>query len=216
MNQKMTKISALRQDYNLNELLEENVFADPIKQFAKWFEDAAQGDIYEPNAMILSTVKDNQPRSRTVLLKGFSETGFEFYTNYASDKGKEMANQPNVSLLFHWDKLQRQVRIEGKVERLPSVVSDAYYQTRPRGSQVGAWVSEQSEVIESREFLENKLAYFTEKFGEENPIPRPDHWGGYIVKPAKIEFWQGRPSRLHDRLLYTFTGENWKISRLSP
>lgn len=216
MNKKTTVISALRQEYNLNELLEENVYAHPLKQFSTWFEEATAGDIYEPNAMILSTIKDGQPRSRTVLLKGISEVGFEFYSNYDSDKGQEMAVSDKVALLFYWDRLQRQVRIEGVVERLPEAISDAYFSSRPRGSQIGAWVSNQSEVIESKAVLEKKLVEYSEKFGDDATIPRPPQWGGYVVVPTKIEFWQGRPSRLHDRLLYTLMDNSWKISRLSP
>lgn len=216
MNDNLTKVSDLRKEYNLNELLEENISSDPIVQFTKWFDEALAGNIYEPNAMILSTTIRNQPRSRVVLLKGLSEGGFEFYTNYTSDKGQEIKTNNNVSLLFYWDRLQRQVRIEGIVEQLPAAISDVYFNSRPRGSQLGAWVSDQSSVIGNREVLEKKQEQLLVQYGEDKAIPRPVHWGGYVVKPQLIEFWQGRASRLHDRLQYTYKDENWQITRLSP
>lgn len=216
MNKKTTNISDLRQEYNLGELHQESSPDDPFKQFGKWFDEAVAGDIYEPNAMVLSTVDEKQPRSRVVLLKGLSTEGFDFYTNYNSHKGNEIAANNTVSLLFYWDRLQRQVRIEGKVVKLPPQVSDEYFSSRPRGSQLGAWVSDQSEVIDNKKVLEDKQLLLTNKFGEELPIPRPEHWGGYRVIPERIEFWQGRPSRLHDRILYTLEGNQWSISRLSP
>lgn len=216
MGDKMNKISDLRRNYDLNHLVKENVSDNPFTQFATWFEEAMNGDIYEPNAMILSTVVDNQPKSRTVLLKGFDENGFVFYTNYDSDKGREMEANQKVGLLFYWDKLQRQVRIEGTVSKVSVKDSTAYYHSRPRGSQLGAWASNQSEVIENEQVLVDSLAHFTKKFENEEIIPKPDNWGGYVVAPTKIEFWQGRPSRLHDRLVFDLEGSNWNISRLSP
>lgn len=216
MSDKPTKISDLRQDYTLNHLVKENVSDNPLTQFATWFEEAVNGDIYEPNAMTLSTVSKNQPKSRIVLLKALEDDGFVFYSNYDSDKGEQMAENNQVSLLFYWDRLQRQVRIEGTVSRISEETSTAYFQSRPRSSQLGAWASNQSEVIENEQVLVDQLEFFTKKFAELEVLPKPENWGGYMVKPSKIEFWQGRPSRLHDRLVFDLVDTNWKISRLSP
>jgi pyridoxamine 5'-phosphate oxidase len=209
-------VADLRINYVTNELLEKNVFNDPVQQFEIWFKDAKDSGIREPNAMVLSTIEDNKPSSRVVLLKGFDPEGFVFYTNYLSDKGIQMAETPFVSLNFFWDILERQVRIEGAVEKVSDKDSDEYYWSRPRGSQIGAWVSNQSSVVETREVLQEKLDYFEAKFKDTEVIPRPPHWGGYLVRPEKIEFWQGRPNRLHDRLLFSHNGAAWKIERLSP
>lgn len=211
-----TDVAALRQSYTRNELLEENVLENPIKQFGKWFTEALNAQILEPNAMILSTVSDGKPHGRVVLLKGFDENGFSFYTNYKSNKGSEVAETPFASLTFFWGDLERQVRIEGSIEKVSGVESDEYYHSRPRGSQVGAWVSNQSSVIAGREVIEQRLAELENEFKDLELIPRPAHWGGYCVNPERIEFWQGRPNRLHDRILFTKIGEDWKIERLSP
>ncbi len=216
MSEKLTQISDLRQNYSLNQLVERNVSKNPFTQFAAWFEEAANGDIYEPNAMILSTVSQNQPKSRTVLLKALEPDGFVFYSNYDSHKGEQMAENNRVSLLFYWDRLQRQVRVEGTVSMVSEEISTAYFQSRPRSSQLGAWASKQSEVIANEQFLVDQLEFYTQKFADVEVIPKPENWGGYIVKPTKIEFWQGRPSRLHDRLVFDLVDSNWKISRLSP
>jgi pyridoxamine 5'-phosphate oxidase len=211
-----TDVAALRQTYSQNELLEENVLENPFKQFEKWFKEAFDVQILEPNAMTLSTVSDGKPHARIVLLKGFDENGFVFYTNYLSSKGNEVAQTPFVSLTFFWSDLERQVRIEGSIEKVSELESDYYYHSRPRGSQIGAWVSNQSSVIKGREVIEQRLAELEKEFKDEEIIPRPAHWGGYCVYPERIEFWQGRPNRLHDLILYTKFGDNWKIERLSP
>ena len=166
--------------------------------------------------MILSTVEDKQPKSRTVLLKGFDENGFVFYSNYDSDKGLQMEANSHVSLLFYWDKLQRQVRIEGTVSRIPESVSESYFQSRPRQSQLGAWASRQSKVIENAQVLVDDLAFYTAKFANAEVISKPLNWGGYVVNPNKIEFWQGRPSRLHDRIVFELDNGDWNTCRLSP
>lgn len=210
-------ISNLRINYHRFSLSEKNLPENPIELFQSWFNDAVDGQIKEPNAMIISTVsEDGRPHSRVVLLKSFSEEGFEFFTNYKSLKGRNISGNPYVALTFFYDKLERQIRIEGKAQRLDSHLSDEYFHSRPRGSQIGAWVSHQSEIIASRDVLEQKLAEYESKFNSADPIPRPDFWGGFLVVPDSIEFWQGRPNRLHDRILYQKDNENWKISRLSP
>lgn len=177
---------------------------------------ALNADIMEPNAMTLSTVEGNKPSSRIVLLKGVENEEFVFYTNYNSSKGRQMALNPNVTLNFFWPELERQVRIDGTVQKVDEATSDAYFQSRPRGSQIGAWVSPQSEVIDKRAVLNHRLEEIELRF-QNKEIERPPHWGGYSVKPYMIEFWQGRPSRLHDRIRYTFSESgNWKIERLAP
>lgn len=211
-----TDVAALRQSYSQNELLEENVSENPIKQFGKWFKEALDVQILEPNAMTISTVSDGRPHARIVLLKGFDENGFTFFTNYKSNKGNEVTETPFVSLTFFWGDLERQVRIEGSIEKLSGIESDDYYHSRPRGSQIGAWVSNQSSVIAGREVIEQRLVELENEFKDEEIIPRPAHWGGYCVNPERIEFWQGRPNRLHDRILFTKFGDDWKIERLSP
>jgi pyridoxamine 5'-phosphate oxidase len=211
-----SSLAALRQSYFQNELLEENVLENPIKQFDKWFKEALDVQILEPNAMTISTVSDGKPHARIVLLKGYDENGFTFYTNYNSNKGKEVTETPFVSLTFFWGDLERQVRIEGSIEKVSEVESDDYYHSRPRGSQIGAWVSNQSSVIAGRAVIEQRLVELENEFKGEEIIPRPTHWGGYCVNPERIEFWQGRPNRLHDRILFTKFGDDWKIERLSP
>lgn len=215
MNKK-TDLASLRLSYSQNELLEKNVLTNPFKQFAKWFDEALDAKVLEPNAMHASTISDGKPHGRIVLLKGFDENGFVFFTNYESNKGKEIEQNIFASLTFFWGDLERQVRIEGKIEKVSGQESDDYFHSRPRGSQIGAWVSNQSKVIDGRKVLEDKLLSLEKEFENIEIIPRPPHWGGYRVIPDKIEFWQGRPNRLHDRILYTKEANNWKIERLSP
>lgn len=205
-----------RKDYIKNVLDKNHVSNDPVKQFAIWYSEYASTQAIDPNAMTLSTVNsDGRPSSRIVLLKGITKGGFEFYTNYKSNKGKEMESTPWVCLNFFWPELERQVRIEGKVEKVSAEESDAYFNSRPLGSRVGAWASPQSQVIESRDVLEDRLKKYSLEMTEN--ITRPPHWGGYRVIPNVIEFWQGRASRLHDRLLYTLQeNDEWNIDRLAP
>jgi pyridoxamine 5'-phosphate oxidase len=210
-------VADLRKDYTLEALSELEVDLNPFIQFKKWFDQALVGQLPEPNAMTLATVTpDGKPSARMVLLKDFDERGFAFFTNYNSRKGQELAENPLAALVFWWAELERQVRICGYVEKVSETESDQYFDTRPPNSRLGAWVSNQSEVIESREVLEQRLQEFYSKY-ENKEIPRPPHWGGLRVIPTEIEFWQGRSSRLHDRLLYTRLDNGiWKIERLSP
>jgi len=191
--------------------------ADPIAQFAVWLQDAEEAGLPDPNAMVVGTIEpDGRPSSRTVLLKGLDGGQFAFFTNRSSHKGAALAHERRVSLLFPWYRLHRQVRVEGVAELAPEAVSDAYWATRPRGSQVGAWASAQSEPIATRAELDAREAATEARFDGVEPIPRPPFWGGYLVTPASIEFWQGRPSRLHDRLLYTRADGGWNVTRLQP
>ncbi|MEH2193714.1 MAG: pyridoxamine 5'-phosphate oxidase [Nostoc sp.] len=210
-------VGDLRKDYALEALSELEVDLNPFIQFKKWFDQALAGQLLEPNAMTLATVTpDGKPSARMVLLKDFDERGFAFFTNYNSRKGQELAENPLAALVFWWAELERQVRICGYVEKVSVTESDQYFDTRPPYSRLGAWVSNQSEVIESREVLERRMQEFSSKY-ENQEIPRPPHWGGLRVIPTEIEFWQGRSSRLHDRLLYTrLDNGTWKIERLSP
>lgn len=210
-------VKDMRQDYNRSELLESNAAADPFQQFDLWFHEAKEGGIVEPNAMTIATAgKDAVPSARLVLMKEYSKNGVVFYTNYNSHKGHDLAENPKASLLFYWEILQRQVRIEGTVEKVPTDQSDEYFNVRPIDSRIGAIASPQSHVIEGREVLEEKVAELQAKYTEEDEIPRPDNWGGYIVKPTYFEFWQGRSSRLHDRLAYRLEAGVWKRVRLAP
>ncbi len=213
----MSKIAAIRKDYRLQSLLEADIEASPIKQFGNWWQEALNSEIEEINAMTLATAGINAvPSARIVLLKDFSEKGFVFFTNYKSDKGAALAENPVACLVFYWKELERQVRITGKVEQTSATESDDYFSSRPEGSQIGAWASPQSTIIENREVIELNEALFKEKFNK-NKIPRPAHWGGYIVLPTEIEFWQGRPNRLHDRVKYSLQKTGiWKIKRLAP
>jgi pyridoxamine 5'-phosphate oxidase len=204
----------LRVDYDKFTLLEDDINDNPISQFENWFKEAQESDIEEPNAMTLSTVSDNIPSARIVLLKGVSQKGFIFYTNYGSQKGNEIESNPNVALTFLWDKLQRQVRINGTIEKMSKSDSEQYFNQRPYKSKLGALASDQSKVAKNREEIEKRFAEFEEKYPE-NP-PMPENWGGYLVKPSKIEFWQGRRSRMHDRLVYSLINNNWDVKRLYP
>ncbi len=210
------KLQHLRGEYSKHSLDEKDVDKNPITQFEKWMFEALESQIPEPNAMILATVDaEGKPHTRVVLLKEVDTDGFVFYTNYASDKGKELAQNPNASLCFMWLELERQVRIDGLVEKIPSSESEAYFKQRPYKSQLGALASNQSEVVESREFLEKKFAELEAKYPE-GEVPKPETWGGYRVIPQAIEFWQGRRSRLHDRVKYELENGIWNIKRLSP
>lgn len=207
-------------DYQKATLDESDVLPNPFDQFGKWFGEVLASEITEANAMVLATADaTGAPAARIVLLKGFDHDGFVFFTNYESRKGREIAQNNRVSLLFFWKELERQVRIDGRVEKLAEDASTAYFQSRPKASQIGAWASPQSRTIENRQILEQSFAGLTTQFAESEVLPRPEHWGGYLVRPEKIEFWQGRPSRLHDRILYTLIESNpaqWKIERLAP
>jgi pyridoxamine 5'-phosphate oxidase len=208
-------IAKIRHDYNLKGLSETDLDTDPLKQFKNWFDDAVTANITEANAMVLSTVEDNRPSARVVLLKDLNDQGFSFFTNYLSKKGRQIDSNPNAALTFFWKELERQVRVEGTITKTSEQESGEYFAVRPRGSQIGAWASEQSTVIPGREFLEERTQVLESKFAEEQ-VPRPPHWGGFRLIPNYIEFWQGRPSRLHDRLVYTKEGNVWKIGRLAP
>jgi len=209
-------LAALRRDYALATLDERDVDADPIRQFERWFADAAAARVPEPNAMTLSTAtRDGVPSARIVLLKGVDANGFAFYTDYRSRKGAELAENPLAALTFLWKEIERQVRITGSVSRVSTQESDAYFRTRPLGSRLGAWASHQSAVLASREELEARVQDVIGRFPD-GDVPLPPHWGGFRVAPDEIELWQGRPDRLHDRLLYRRGERGWEISRLSP
>jgi pyridoxamine 5'-phosphate oxidase len=209
-------LADLRREYCLAGLRKRDLNPNPIVQFEKWFNEAIAAEIIEPNAMVLSTVgPDAQPSSRTVLLKGFDARGFTFFTNYESRKGRELAANPKAALTVFWAGLERQVNIRGLVSKLPREEAEAYFAVRPLGSRLGAWVSRQSTIVESREFLEKRLEEVKAQYGEEN-VPMPPYWGGYVLAPNEIEFWQGRQNRLHDRLQYRQAETGWIIERLSP
>jgi pyridoxamine 5'-phosphate oxidase len=211
------KIAGIRKEYSHKTLLESEIDSDPIKQFNTWWQDALEAKITEINAMTVATASsDGMPSARTILLKGFSEKGFVFFTNYNSFKGQQLAENPKACLVFFWKELERQVRITGIVQKTGPEENDAYFQSRPKASQVSAIASPQSQVIESREWLDDHYEDMIKQL-QETAIERPAHWGGYIVRPVIIEFWQGRPGRLHDRIQYTILEDgSWKIERLAP
>lgn len=212
----MQDLASIRKEYRLNSLDEKSIEPNPFRQFEIWFNAALNAQVNEPTAMTLATVSANsRPSTRIVLLKGFTDVGFTFFTNYQSSKGKDLADNPYCCLSFFWPELERQVRIEGVSERVSAQESNAYFQSRPRESRIGAWTSPQSSVIASRDILEERYKSLEKKFASAD-VPRPTQWGGYLVKPISIEFWQGRPSRLHDRIIYTWVEGQWKISRLAP
>jgi len=209
-------VADLRKEYTRAGLAETDVASVPIEQFRRWFDEAIAADLHEPNAMTVATATpEGRPSARVVLLKGFDERGFVFYTNYEGRKGREIDENPRAALLFYWGELERQVRIEGTVTRVSEEESDAYYASRPRGSRLGAWASEQSRVAEGREVLEGRIRDLGIEY-EGREVPRPPFWGGYRVGPEVVEFWQGRENRLHDRIIYRRQGAGWEIGRLQP
>jgi pyridoxamine 5'-phosphate oxidase len=213
---KKTPIAHLRREYRGHPLDESRLPTRPLPFFEKWFQEALKAKLLDANAFTVSTLTAlGRPAARTVLLKGVDAKGLTFFTNYESQKGRELHRKPYASLLFLFRELSRQVRVDGRVEKVSNRESDAYFKTRPRGSQLGAWASDQSRVIASRDYLEGRLKFFESKF-KGLPVPRPPHWGGFRVLPDLVEFWQGRPNRLHDRVRYRLTSGHWKRERLSP
>jgi pyridoxamine 5'-phosphate oxidase len=211
----LDSLARLRDEYRRASLDLPDVDEDPFVQFARWFDEAVAAGLPQANAMTLATVAaDGRPSARIVLLKGVDDRGLSFFTNYQSRKARELDFEPRAALLFYWAELERQVRIEGAVEKTPESESDAYFATRPHGSQVGAWASPQSEVIADRAWLEARIAETEARFAAE--VSRPPHWGGYRLSPTVFEFWQGRPSRLHDRIVYRRDGSRWSLARLAP
>ena len=213
----MVSLSEIRKEYSRGVLDEGGAAKDPLAQFEKWFQEAIKAEIPEPSAMNLATVSENGlPSSRIVLLKGIEGGSFVFYTNYQSRKGNQLDESPVCALTFFWPELERQVRIEGTAKRMPEDASIAYFQSRPRDSQVGAWASPQSTIIANRNILEERVKEIEKRFKGQPVLPKPKQWGGFRVEPHWIEFWQGRQSRLHDRILYSRTDKGWKINRLAP
>jgi len=211
----MDSIAQLRKNYTFGQLSETEVPRDPMPLFQLWFDQAVQAQCPEPNSMTLATADQaGNPSARIVLLKGADQNGFTFFTNYQSQKGLELTMRPQAALLFHWHELERQIRIKGTVERVSPAESDEYFHSRPAASRIGAWASPQSSAIPNREFLEEAEKRFQAEFGD--TPPRPEHWGGFRLQPTEMEFWQGRPSRLHDRIHYKLDGSSWKIERLAP
>ncbi|NQD71784.1 pyridoxamine 5'-phosphate oxidase [Sphingobacterium shayense] len=210
-------IASIREDYSKFSLDEKEVAENPVDQFQRWFNEAVNSKVIEPNAMVLSTVSEEGfPSSRVVLLKDIKPNGFSFFTNYYSRKAVSIENNDKVSLLFFWPELQRQVRVEGVVEKLPAEESDEYFSSRPKLSRLSALASPQSEIIDNRSFLQSRVETLRKQYEKSDYIPRPKHWGGYLVKPLRMEFWQGRSNRLHDRVEYIKRGHDWKIHRLAP
>lgn len=213
----LLNLEDLREDYTRDQLILEDTDPNPLLQFERWFKAAQQSPVNEPNAMTLATVGGNgRPKARIVLLKQVDDQGFVFFTNYDSQKGQDLQANPFASLVFFWDVIQRQVRIEGRVEKIAQADSEAYFQSRPKGSQIGAIASPQSQVISSREVLQEKVAQLEKDFADEEKLPRPDNWGGYRLIPDRVEFWQGRSSRLHDRIRYRLEEGSWLRERLAP
>ena len=213
----MKGISELRREYSREKLDMQHVDKNPFRQFEKWFREAIESEALEPNAMNLATVSEGgRPTSRVVLLKGVENDQFVFYTNFQSQKGRELDANPACALNFFWAELERQVRIEGIAQRVAPELSDQYFQSRPRDSQIGAWASPQSSIISDREILEARAKQIKDRFEGFEVLPRPKQWGGYGITPHEIEFWQGRPSRMHDRIVYNLIDEEWKINRLAP
>ncbi|HAS36099.1 MAG TPA: pyridoxamine 5'-phosphate oxidase [Flavobacteriales bacterium] len=204
-----------RWDFNRGELQENDLLLEPLKLFKQWYEDAVSENVQEPSAVVVATVLDGQVATRVVYLRDILEEGLVFYTNYESQKGKAIEQENRVAMNFHWSELERQVKVKGIAEKVPAEVSDQYFSERPRLSQLGAWASNQSSVIANREELILRMEEFENKF-DGQPVPRPENWGGYVVKPTSFEFWQGRPGRLHDRFLFTSENDVWKVNRLSP
>jgi pyridoxamine 5'-phosphate oxidase len=212
----MNDLASIRKEYSKTTLDVSTISKDPVKQFDTWFQEAVTAKVPEANAMNLATVSSGRPASRIVLLKGIEHGKFVFYTNYQSRKGKELDENPACCLTFFWPELERQVRIEGTAARIDAKRSEEYFQSRPRGSQIGAWASPQSSVIQERSLLEERAKQIEDKFKGQEKLPKPHQWGGYEVDPLLIEFWQGRPSRLHDRILYSKVDDVWKVNRLAP
>ncbi|HBG42196.1 MAG TPA: pyridoxamine 5'-phosphate oxidase [Porphyromonadaceae bacterium] len=212
----MKKLSDFREEYTRGALEESAMLPDPVRQFEKWLHEAIESGMAEPNAMVLASVGGGgMPSARVVLLKEVTRRGFVFFTNYGSRKGRELGETPHAALVFDWHEIARQVRVEGTVEKLPADESDAYFRSRPESSRLGAWVSAQSRVIEGRETLDAALSEYAVRFGG-GDIPRPDYWGGYVVCPSVMEFWQGRTNRLHDRIVYSLDSQGWAMQRLAP
>ncbi len=208
-------LAHMRKTYERTELHEEHVCPDPVEQLQRWLDDAARAQLPEPNAMCLCTVSNGRPSARMVLLRRLDASGLVFFTSYFSRKGRELHENPYAAALFYWPQLERQVRVEGGVAQLPEEESDEYFASRPRGHQIGAWASEQSEPVENRELLDQRMRDYEERFdGEE--VPRPHSWGGYSIAPQRIEFWQGRPNRMHDRLEFARSSGAWMLRRLQP
>lgn len=217
MNSLLQNLQHIRSEYAKASLDGSSVDKDPVKQFEKWFEEAIASNVLEPNAMCLATISaDGRPSQRIVLLKGVEENKFLFYTNYQSKKGNQLGINPVCALTFFWPELERQVRIEGTVERVSVEKSTEYFQSRPRGSQLGAWASPQSSAIKDRSLLEQRLQDMEKKFADAPVVPKPQQWGGYAVTPFLIEFWQGRPNRLHDRIEFVKSDAEWSVNRLAP
>jgi pyridoxamine 5'-phosphate oxidase len=217
INNTMKELADLRKEYTRASLDISSTHKNPVAQFEQWFKEAMDAKVLEPNAMNLATISETgRPTSRIVLLKGIEREQFLFYTNYQSQKGKELEANPECALNFFWPELERQVRIEGIAQRVDDQRSEEYFQSRPRGSQVGAWASPQSAIIKDRQLIEERVKEIEKRFEGETVLPKPKQWGGFAVEPFEIEFWQGRASRLHDRLVYTKVDDQWTVNRLAP